>query len=53
MSEITAPWPDDPNESLVDEIHRDYPFGAEAWGLRAMIRLVVRVVLEMKKRGLI
>jgi hypothetical protein len=50
---LADPIPDDPNEFIVDEIHKNYPFGAEAFGLRSMIRLTVRVVLEMKKRGLI
>lgn len=51
--ELAEPIPNDPNELLVDEIHLSYPYGAEAFGLRSMIRIVVRVVLEMKKRGML
>jgi len=47
------PIPPDENDVLVNEIRDGYPFGQEAVGLRAFIRVAVYVVLEMKKRGLI
>jgi hypothetical protein len=45
--------PFDPNWQVVDEIRASFPYGAEQFGLKSMIRLTVHTVLEMKKRGLI
>lgn len=50
---LAEPIPDDPNEAIVDEIYKSYPFGGEGIGLRSFIRVAVRVALELKKRGLI
>jgi hypothetical protein len=43
----------DPNEDVVTEIYRAYPYRTETFGLQAFIRTVVFTVLEMKKRGMI
>lgn len=45
--------PYDPNWLVVDEIRASFPYGAEQFGLKSMIRMVVHTVLEMKKRGMI
>jgi hypothetical protein len=45
--------PHDPNEDLVIEIGRSYPFGGEQFGLKSIIRAVVYTVMEMKRRGII
>lgn len=51
---VAAPAvPQDPNGRVVEEIKRGYPYGAEAFGMRSIIRIAVYTVLEMKKRGLI
>lgn len=51
--ELVRAIPVDPNEIIVDELRRDYPYGAEAFGVKSLLRVTVYVVLEMKRRGMI
>lgn len=51
--EVERVVPDDPNETLVHEIYSSFPYGAAPFGMRSMIQMIVHVVLELKKRGLI
>lgn len=53
LGKSKEPRPIDPNDSVVDEICKSYPYGDEAFGMRSIIRVVVVTVLELKKRGLI
>ncbi len=45
--------PPDPNDPLVEKLWLTYPFGAESFGSRSIIRTIVFVVQEMKSRGMI
>ena len=45
--------PTDPNDTMVQELRDSFPYGAAPFGVRSMIQLVVWVVFEMKKRGLV
>jgi hypothetical protein len=45
--------PVDPNEGLVSDIYKTFPYGAAPFGVRSMIQMMVHVILELKKRGLI
>ena len=47
------PPPQDPNDPLVEHLYASYPYRNEAFGVRSLIRLIVWVVFEMKKRGFV
>jgi hypothetical protein len=43
----------DPYAAIIDEMRANYPYGAEAVGMRSFMRMIVWIVLEMKRRGMI
>jgi hypothetical protein len=43
--------PTDPHDPLIEDLHRSYPYGNEAFGMRSIIHIVVWTVLRMKDLG--
>jgi hypothetical protein len=47
------PLPADPQKDFIADAIESYPYGAEGFGTRSLIRIVVWTVMRMKERGLI